>query len=129
MSDARAVLDSSAVLAVLREEPGADTVAALLPGAALSVVNLAEVLAVLMRQGVPAAEASAVVDLLGLHLQSAEPPLARAAAAIAGATRAEGVSLGDAFCLATARALHVPAVTADRAWARLRVGVKVQLIR
>ena len=129
MAEAGAVLDSSAVLAVLREEPGAAAVEPLLPGAVLSVVNLAEVLAVLLRQGMPAAEASVAVELLGLRLEPADEALASSAAAIAGASRAQGLSLGDAFCLATAKALRLPAVTADRAWSRLKVGVVVKQIR
>ena len=51
MSDA--VLDSSAVLAVILEEPGADSVEALLPGAKVSAVNLGEVAAKLRDLGMP----------------------------------------------------------------------------
>ncbi len=39
------------------------------------------------------------------------------------------LSLGDAACLATARVLGMPVLTANRAWAALPVGVEVRLIR
>jgi len=40
-----------------------------------------------------------------------------------------GLSLADAMCLATAAQLGATANTADRAWARLEVGVSIQVIR
>jgi PIN domain nuclease of toxin-antitoxin system len=125
------VLDSSAVLALLRDEPGAERVAATVPGAALCVVNLAEVLTVLERHGVPAADAARSVELLALRPVDADVELARAAAGIAGVLRGRGagLSLGDSFSLATGRTLGLPVVTADRAWGKLDVGVKVEVIR
>lgn len=44
-------------------------------------------------------------------------------------TKARGLSLADRACLALARRLNVPVVTADREWADLNLGVIVQLIR
>jgi len=125
------VLDSSAVLALLRGESGSERVAGMVPGAALCVVNLAEVLTVLERNGVPAADAARSVELLALRPVDADETLARSAAGIAGAARGRGagLSLGDAFCLATGRTLGLPVVTADRAWEKLGIGVKVVVIR
>lgn len=54
---------------------------------------------------------------------------AEAAARLRPATRHAGLSLADRACLALARRLGVPAVTADRAWGDLDVGVEVRLIR
>jgi PIN domain nuclease of toxin-antitoxin system len=51
------LLDASAVLTLLHEEPGTERVAEFLPTAAISAVNLAEVLIVLERRGVAATEA------------------------------------------------------------------------
>lgn len=47
------------------------------------------------------------------------------------ATRAAGLSLGDRACLALARRLGVPALTAERRWAEVAgvAGVEVRLIR
>lgn len=45
------------------------------------------------------------------------------------ATRAKGLGIADRACLALARRMGVPAVTADRAWAELHLGVEVVLIR
>jgi ribonuclease VapC len=45
------------------------------------------------------------------------------------ATRDAGLSLADRACLALASRLGVPAVTADRAWSALDVGVEVIVVR
>ncbi len=45
------------------------------------------------------------------------------------ATQPLGLSLGDRACLALALGRQIPAVTADRTWARLKIGVPVQVIR
>jgi len=123
------VFDSSALLALLHEEPGADAVGPLVPRAAMSAVNHAEVLIVLQRGGVPEAVAGEIVDRLALRLVPADTAIARGAARIVAASRAHGLSLGDGFCLATARALDLPVVTADRVWAKLRLGLKITVVR
>ena len=63
-----AVLDSSAVLAVLQSEPGANLVLATLPGALLSTVNFAEVVTKLTMSGMPAFEARLSVEGLGVDI-------------------------------------------------------------
>ena len=123
------LLDSSALLALLQEEPGADAVGQLVPRAAMSAVNYAEVLIVLRRGGVPEVLAVEIVERLSLRLVPADPVIARGAAEIVSASRAQGLSLGDAFCLATARVLDVQVITADRVWSKLRLGVKITVVR
>jgi PIN domain nuclease of toxin-antitoxin system len=44
-------------------------------------------------------------------------------------TKALGLSLGDRTCLALAIERDCPAMTADRNWAKLNIGVPIQLIR
>lgn len=128
MSD-EVLFDSSALLALLHEEPGAAAVGPLVPRAAMSAVNYAEVLTVLRRGGLAEALAVEVVERLALRLVPVDAAIARGAAGIVAAARAHGLSLGDAFCLATARAFNLPVVTADRAWAKLRLGVKITVVR
>lgn len=54
---------------------------------------------------------------------------AEAAAELWRRTRHRGLSLADRACLALAARLRVPAVTADRAWTDLDVGVEIVSIR
>jgi ribonuclease VapC len=123
------VLDASALLTLLFQEPGATTVAEVIAeGAAVSTVNLSEVAAVLVRH-----ERDADRILRAVTPQVAVQPFttedALAAAALWAQTRATGLSLGDRACLALAQRLVVPVVTADREWAAVKVGVTIQLVR
>lgn len=128
---AAAVLDASAVLAVLLNEPGAVRVErALKRGAAMSSVNVAEVAARLSQDGLSSVTVASVVEGLGVEII----PFDRQAALLSGTyrtkTRRQGLGLGDRACLATASTLGLPALTADRSWADLELdGVKVVQIR
>ncbi|MGA2010669.1 MAG: type II toxin-antitoxin system VapC family toxin [Solirubrobacteraceae bacterium] len=130
-----AVLDASALLAYLADEPGADTVAdAIAAGVAMSIVNVAEVLRTLAGRGHDPAKAAQDLTERGL-LDGAitiEPlPLADAVeiARLRPRTRAAGLSLGDRACLALARRLSVQTLTADQAWVGAELGVDVVAIR
>jgi PIN domain nuclease of toxin-antitoxin system len=123
-----AVLDSSAVLALLLAEPGADRVKAALPGALLSTVNLAEVVTKLCERGMPADDARAAVEAIGVELVAFDVEQACAAGDLRNATRAAGLSLGDRACLALGRLRGLPAVTADTAWRHLP-GFDIVLLR
>jgi PIN domain nuclease of toxin-antitoxin system len=129
------VLDASALLAHLNDEEGADAVeAALVRGSAISAVNLAEVLSKLAELGEEPANAFDSLRRQGLFgTKLSVLPVTEAdavkIAAMHGKTRVHGLSLGDRACLALALRLGLPAFTADRAWARLKVGVKVETIR
>ena len=123
------VLDASALMAVLREEPGAAAVEAMLDHAAISAVNLSEVQAKLVEQGTAAELAwSSLVDL-DLEVVDFDVPQARIAGDLRRLTRARGLSLGDRACLALAQALGLPAMTADRAWAGLEIGIEIRVVR
>ena len=123
------VLDTSALLALLLREPGADRVAAALPAARISAVNFAEVLGVLSRRGLDPVVAA--VDLAALRLP-VEPFVehdARQVGAWEAPLHRSGLGLGDRACLALAARLGLPALTADRPWAQIDLGVEVRLIR
>ncbi len=128
---ASAVLDASAVLALLFEEPGAEVVRARLRTGMIGAANLAEVLAKLADHGLPAQEATRAAAILGLEVAPMTETQAQRSAGMRPATRAAGLSLGGRACLALAADLGAPALTADRGWAGVAemVGVTVQVIR
>jgi PIN domain nuclease of toxin-antitoxin system len=126
------ILDASAVLAFLLEEPGQEQVAAAIAsGAAAGTANLAEVMAVLTRGGMPSEAAGEVVTELPIARFDVDLDLALRAGAMILATRSSGLSLGDRLCLALAVREHAPALTADRAWLQVAdaVGVRIEIIR
>lgn len=124
-----AVLDASALIALLWDEPGAQAVERLLGRAVMSVVNWAEVLQRFRAHGVETAGKRESVEALGVGMVPFTPEDAETAAALWEPTRAAGLSLADRACLALARRRDLPAHTADRDWRKVDVGVEVVLIR
>ncbi|WP_152048698.1 type II toxin-antitoxin system VapC family toxin [Aureimonas psammosilenae] len=126
------VLDTSALLAFLLQEPGGEDVGAMLQGRALvSAVNVQELLAKLITKGMSPHHARETVRSLDLECHAHTLEAAEAAAELIAQTRAKGLSLGDRSCLALARKMNMPAITADRIWAELAdaAGVAVTVIR
>ena len=118
------------MLALLRDESGADVAAAAMPGAVMCAVNVAEVAERLRRDF----EEEAVRRSLDLILPitiAVDKELAITAGFMRTATINAGLSLGDRFCLALGSRMNVPVLTADRAWLKIAdaVGVEVQLLR
>lgn len=125
-----AVLDASALLALLYREPGADAVEEVLDGAVVSAVNWSEVLQKLAQRGVrPASATVAALLELGLRIEPFTLVDARRAAELWEAGRETGLSLGDRACLALGHRLAAEALTADRAWKTVDAGVTVRLLR
>ena len=123
------VLDASAALAVFMREPGDDVVKAHVPGASMSAVNVAEVVGKLSASGMTEVEVRAAIATLGVEVVSFDEELAFATGMLGQSTKDSGLSLADRACLTLARARRVAALTADRTWAQLDVGIEVQLIR
>lgn len=123
------VLDASAVLAVLGNEPGAEMVERVLADAWMTTVNFAEVLTKLVDRGVPETEGFDAVAGLDFALVEVDVALARASAALRTGTKEAGLSLGDRMCLALAELRQVPVFTADRAWAGLGLPLDIRVIR
>lgn len=123
------VLDASAALAVLLREAGGDSVEPHCPGATISAVNLAEVVARLAERGTAESDVRSAISDLGLLVVPFDADGAIATGMLRLPTKAFGLSLGDRACLALARERKVPALTADRRWSGLDVGVEIRLIR
>jgi ribonuclease VapC len=106
----RIVLDTSALLAILNGEPGAEMfnqTSDLLEEAAMSSVNVAP-----------------VPEILDFDTNQA-----KIAGSLLPYTRPLGLSLGDRACLALGIALKAPIYTADRAWKSLKLKVAIHVIR
>lgn len=123
------VLDASALLALLGDEPGAEVVARLIPGAIVGAVNLSEVVAKLVEAGMPGGAVREALGGLALDVRPFDGNLAYDAGLLRPATKALGLSLGDRSCIALGASLGLPVYTTDRAWEELEVGVDVRLLR
>jgi ribonuclease VapC len=121
------VLDASAVLALLQEEPGADEVEGLLDGASMSCVNLSEVIQKAERHGVQTEGIEYDLEALGIEFRDFDLAMARPTAELWSAGK--DLSLGDRACLALAKVTDATAITADGRWAIDGLGVDVRMIR
>jgi ribonuclease VapC len=135
-----AVLDASAIVALVADEPGGAEVAERLgaDGGSCSAVNLAEVLDWLIRiGGVEPTEARGAIDAIiaaGLVVVPGDRAIAITAAELRARwyhRRFAAVSLADCFAVATALELSSTLVTSDGALGRMavRAGADVYPIR
>ncbi len=130
MSEARAcVLDASALLAMLHSESGAEIVEAAIDQGAISTVNWSEVYQRSVGRGVDVAGLRNDVEALGVEIVPFTVDDAEQAAELWPPTRHIGLSLGDRACLALARRLGLPALTADRSWLGEDLGIDIVPIR
>lgn len=123
------VLDASALLALLQQEPGVEVVAAALRESSISTVNWSEVLQKALNQGVDTTNIQVAFEALGVQFVSFSSLHAELAAQLWLRTKPYGLSFGDRACLALAIDLKATALTADRAWSDLQVDATVQVIR
>lgn len=124
------VLDASAVLALVHDEPGADMVTAELHSASLSAANLAEVIGKLVDANLDVSRLRGLLLAAGVTIEPVLEHDAELAGAMRGMRRGGNLSLGDRCCLAlTARSEPPEVLTADRMWADLDLPIRVRLIR
>jgi ribonuclease VapC len=121
------VLDASAVLALLQGEPGGDQVEAMLDGALMSCVNLAEILQKAEQHDVDTEGLEYDFEALGIGFRDFCVPDARATAS--RWRSGTGLSLGDRACLALAASVRGSAVTTERAWIDAAPDVSVTALR
>ena len=124
------MLDASALLVLLKGEPGKERVIkAITDGASISAVNFSEVVGKLRDGGMPEEAIHESLDSLELDIVEFDTVLAYQAGLLRTLTKNAGLSLGDRACLALAQHLNLPVLTTDRVWKDLIPEINVQVIR
>ena len=124
----RIVLDSSAILAVVNKEDGAEVVRPILADAVVSAVNVAEVYTKLHEYSDEAVEtAQAILEFV--EIVPFDEEQARLTGELRPATKKAGLSLGDRACLALGIRLDAEIYTTERAWGILGLPCSIRMIR
>jgi PIN domain nuclease of toxin-antitoxin system len=123
------VLDASALLCLLNDEPGADKVADVLTRSVLGTTNLAEVVSKLRERGLSLQEVREALGGLHLDVRPLSPSQAMILGDLRPATKPLGLSLGDRACLALALDLGAELFTTDADLASADVGLSITNMR
>lgn len=126
----KVLFDASALLILIQQENSDDALEEAVSKAAISSVNLSEVISVLIRSGMSKEIAnetikSSITDII---------PFSQAEAELAGEliiyTKSLGLSLGDRACIATSMIHNLELYSADQAWQKLNIeNLKLKLVR
>jgi PIN domain nuclease of toxin-antitoxin system len=125
----KVVLDASALLCLLNDEPGADRVVDVLTRCVMGTTNLAEVVSKLRERGLSLEEVREALGGLHLDVRSLSPSQAMTIGDLRPATKPLGLSLGDRACLALALDLGAELFTTDADLASADVGVSITDVR
>jgi len=127
----KVVLDTTAVLAYLFQESGADMVSLVLETGSglISSVNYAELVSKLIDHGMTSEIIRETLYDLELDVIEYDEHQAFLTGELLTASKSFGLSLGDRACLALGITKQLPVLTADRVWSNVPVQTQVQVIR
>jgi PIN domain nuclease of toxin-antitoxin system len=122
-----AILDASALLAWMLDEPGAESVESVLADSAISSLNWSEIMQKSLAHGANFRGLREELEALGLTILAFDKEDAERTAQLWGI--ANNLSLADRACLALGIQYGTPVYTADRLWVTVATGADVRLIR
>lgn len=129
MTQAKWVIDASALLAAIHNEKGGDYVQQSIQQCVISSINWSEVLQKLARSGADVDQIEPSLKALGLSIVDYNEEDAHITASLWSITKDSGLSLADRACIATGIRLKATVITADKVWAKLKLDIPIQLIR
>lgn len=123
------VLDASAFIALLRQEPGMELVAKHLAKAVMSAVNYGEVLKKTIEVGGHLEAVGAYVRARAMPVIPFDTEQAMGAAKLYPLTKPHGLSFADRACLNLGMKLGAPVLTSERRMSETPAAVEVRMIR
>lgn len=100
-----------------------------IPGAAISAVNLSEVISKLVERGMTGEIIRSTLEDIQVDVYPFDRESAYRAGGLRKVTKDLGLSFGDRACLALGSQLQVPVLTTDRIWKDLEVEIEIHVIR
>lgn len=125
----KAVLDASAVIAVLRAEAGFENILPYLRGALISSVNVAEILCLSRSRGSKPEQDDYALKQMLLERVAFDNEQAHLVASIFTKTSGGNMGFADRACIALGLQHQLPVITGDREWLKYDVGVEIKLFR
>lgn len=122
------ILDSSALLALIQEEPGAEVIKPLLNFSVMSTVNITETLSVLHRTNLSSQEGLALIADIITTIVPFDLEQAKSCADLHPLVKTKGLSLADRACIALGIKLQLPIYTADKIWLELKNVITADII-
>jgi ribonuclease VapC len=125
----KVLFDASALLALIKGEPGHDILEDLLASSCISAVNLSEVITVLTRIGISPEEITEIISVIPEVIDFTQN-IALTAGNLSNITKEFGLSLGDRSCIATAIQHNMTVYTTDQIWAKINIdGLNIAVAR
>lgn len=128
-----AVLDASAIYAIIKDEPGNLKVRSVMAQSMVTTFNLAEIAnKMILKKQASHEEAWILLRSMIHHLYPIDMDLTILATSFSAVIDSRfGISLGDKYCLALGKFLNKPIYTCDKAWKQFEkpLGVVINLIR
>ena len=124
----KVLLDTSAIIALLKQEPGHEMVSEIIANSAISAVNFSEFIAILTRASISEKDIDEIIkDLIPEIIPFCEN-ISKKAGKLSKLTQSYGLSFGDRACLATGDHYHMEIYTADKVWVELKHKISSNII-
>src|SRR4051812_36107570 len=117
----KVVLDSSALMALIKKEEGAEIIEKLLGKIIMSSINVSEVAAILLESDMTLQECQECIEPFIESVIPFDTDLSFSTASLKKLTKDKGLSLGDRACIALGILTGYPVYTADKIWAKLKL--------
>ena len=126
----KVILDSSALIALIKNEKGADIVEPLLGKVVMSTLNISEAAGILIDLGMTHEECKSSIEPYIDLIVPVDMEQSFEMAFLKKLTKHKGVSIGDRACIALGIKMALPIYTADKIWGNLGLeGAEIILIR
>ncbi|WP_342267542.1 type II toxin-antitoxin system VapC family toxin [Candidatus Tisiphia endosymbiont of Empis tessellata] len=122
------LLDTSAIIALLKQESGYKILEDVIASSALSSVNLSELVSVLTRSNIKENEIDTIITDIVPDIIPFSESISIKAGKLISLTKDYGLSLGDRACIATGSYYNMEIYTTDKIWLKLSDKLPVKII-